>query len=837
MQFTDQKSEYNVEKAFLSHNSFDKDFVSEVYAKLGSARAIYDAETFRRNCDVVSQIREGFDDATVYALFLSKHAIQSGWVKNEVDLAAEFKSKWKITKFLVFQLDETPWTTLPEWLHRYIVSCPPSPELVALRIKDELSDRQIEEHACHGRDITVRRLIEMTLSYEPSPTFYFLSGPQGIGRRTIIWEVYKTLFKQVQRNRLLIELDEYTEMTLVYRRLLGFSANWRAFDLVDRLREFTALSENAKVEAIAVLINEVTVKFKQTLIFDLGRHGFEVNGDIVPWVHRLLQKLPSADYPYLIVLSSRATQVQFEKGIALAIDPLDESDSKYLFKLLLKEASIEFPDKRARDSIEGSVVGHPGLIASVVRYLRMNPRFQPTRTHNSLIIMINAEVESMLRDFLKGRPQAEIAVGLFAEAHIISFGEVVELSKIEPMFEEEVNVLVEAGFLIYRDGYYQLAPYIQRYAQIISAPLFERLAPLRKVLFASTDGIASTDFVPLEILDARIVSHFTTGVPVSGYLTNLVMPAQQLKAARRLYDQQRYGPASKLAHEAYGQSSKMSPNGILEAWRLIGLCAARTDNQQEFSYFTAEYPKIPAGPRRDAHFNFAEGFYARLRGDFRKALERFKKIEDLKLADHHVYRELGYLYAFEGNYDLASRAIERAVKAAGVSPYVLDVQALVLLERYRREKGSDLADQIEACLHNLRSADIREGTRFHGSKAGMWKVIEHGDMAELQRIFTGRNNLPIQARILLLDILSNKGKDVQYTELLGEISKSIRESSNKPAQIEVARVEIRHLAAHRRIQDARTLLNKYRQQFTEGCAQTLEGEIRFHESHISARSK
>lgn len=52
-------------KAFLSHNSFDKDFVEKVFNKLGAARAIYDKVTFKKNCDLSEQIRDGLEDADI----------------------------------------------------------------------------------------------------------------------------------------------------------------------------------------------------------------------------------------------------------------------------------------------------------------------------------------------------------------------------------------------------------------------------------------------------------------------------------------------------------------------------------------------------------------------------------------------------------------------------------------------------------------------------------------------------------------------------------------------------------------------------------------------------
>lgn len=814
-------------KAFLSHNSFDKDFVEKVFQKLGAARAIYDKITFKKNCDLSDQIRDGLEDADVYVLFLSSSALQSNWVTNEIDLANELKTKWKINKFLIFQLDDTNWSELPKWMSRYVVSCPPSPEHVALRIQDELRSDTKDDFVCYGRDVDVRTLTEEILDRDFT-SFLFLSGPNGIGRRTLAKAVYRNIFKDVSSHNISIELDDYADIDVIYRNILAYSSNWRAYELVESMQTFGNFSDTEKIREIARLIYEITVGFRQVLIFDIGRSGFDVNGKLIKWLSKLMSFLQRGDYPYVLFLASRYASNEINnQGLFYSVNPLDEEDSKYIFKLLLNSLGIKFPSKTERDHVESCLVGHPGLIATVVNYLRLNPNYKPTRTHNNIVLLINAEVERMMQDFLQSRPEVERYVALFAEAYIISYEEIIKISEEFHEIVPSVDILVDAGFVIYRDGYYQLAPYVQHYAQTISQSHFESLGDIRKILFDSTGGIEATDFIPIQLLDSRIVEHFLSNVPVPGYLKNLVMPAQLLKAARKHYDNGNYPQASKLAHEAFELKEKLSENGTVEAWRLIGLSAIRTNNTEEFKFFNSQYTSIPSIEKKESVYWFAQGFQHRYHGNLRDALDAFKKIETLKLADQHVYRELAYIYAFEGTYDEATRCISKAVSIAQINSYILDVQAFVLIERYRRAKGLDLASQIEDCLEKLMQADSRDGTHFYQNRSALWDIVGNGRSEILQQIFTKRNSLPIHARTALLDLLSAKGKNQQYEELGRDLSRAIRETGNQLAEIEKARVDVRHLAMTGQTNEARILLGKYRNRFTNICCSNLEQEINF----------
>lgn len=810
-------------KAFLSHSSFDKDFVEKVYADLGAARCVYDARTFKKNSDLPTQIRDGLDDCDVYALFLSGSAIQSKWVTAELDIAFELRARWKIRKFLVFQLDDTKWDTLPHWMGRYVVSCPPSPRQVVLRLMNELGDPGTGGLECHGRSEDERRIVELLSDAEVSPSYLYISGPNGIGRRTVASKVYQSFYPHLSEHKIEIAIDQVDGTLDIYRRALAFSANWRASDYKKEIDRYVRLSEILRSRELAKLLREISTTFGQVVVINLGTAALTEEGRPQTWFSTLTKHLEPADYPYIWFISQRfLSGSDLSNGLFLAVESLDDVWSKFLFRVLIKKYGVSIPSKEEQHRIEASISGHPGLITMVASYLRRNPQYKPNRTHNNVVKLINEQVQQILHDFLRDNTDREQAVAFFAEANILSYAEIQNIATAWPAFEAATDSLIDAGLLIRIGSDYSLVTYIQRAAEALASKHRAALAPIRRSLLSDFDTLEDSSYLSIQLLDARIVAHILEGTPIAGYLFNLIMPSQQIKAAKRRYDAQDYDGSLKLAKQAYEQTEKLSENGRREAWRLIGLSSVRGNWDDQFDIFVAEYQKIKRSPQTDAIYNFGNGLRERLRGNLRGALSWYKKIKQDRYADSHVYRELAYIYAFERNFDEAFSCVTRAHDLAFGNSYVLDILMMVLLGRFKTERRGVAIADIDACLDQLRAADDRDGTNFYAARAKMREVIVNNDLTSLHELFSMRRNLPIAAKIALLSMLSLKEKDLQFNELHGEINRALREKRNPLAKIEMARVDFEHQCARRQFDQAEVILRDNRASFTEHCCEQLE---------------
>ena len=810
-------------KAFLSHSTFDKDFVEKVYSEIGSGKCVYDAKTFKKHCDLPIQIREGLEDCDIYALFLSSTAIKSKWVTAELDLALELKAQWKIKKFFVFQLDDTKWDELPKWMGRYVVSCPPSPKHVALRLLSEINHPEAESVQCYGREEDERKIIDLLSEFTTPPSYLFLSGPVGIGRRTLASKAYSLYYPTLSNHKIEISVDQIDDTIDIYRRALAYSANWRAGDYKRELDRYVKLTPTLRTRELAKLLRNISTSFGQVVIINLGTSALTEEGRPQLWFSNLTKYLEAADYPYIWFLSQRFLNGHdLENGLFYPVEPLNEKWSTFLFRILIKKYNLAIPSRDEQERIETSISGHPGLISMIANYLRTNPHYKPNRTHNNIVKLINEQVQLILNDFIGNNIEREKSVALFAETNILSYREIQKISEIWPEFEDATSALIDAGLLLSTESDYSLANYINRAADGFAAKHRTALAPIRKSILADFDSMNESSYLSIQLLDSRIVSHIIDGTPIDGYISNLVMPSQQIRAAKRRYDSQDFGPSLKLAKAAYEQKEKLSVNGIREAWRLVGLSAIRDNNDPEFKFFLSEYPGLKKSSQTDAIFNFGNGLKERLKGNLREALKWYKKIKQEKYADSHVYRELAYVYAFERSFDDAYTCVTKAHDLAFGNPYVLDILAMVLLEKYKTERRGVTIGNIDDCLDQLKIADDREGTTFYFARSKMRDVIVNNDLTSLHDLFVNRRTLPISAKVALLSMLSQKEKDLQYNELHVELAKQVREKKSHLAKIEIARIDLEHFCERGQFDQAKVILDEFSPFFTQHCCDQLD---------------
>jgi hypothetical protein len=109
------KSRGRLVKAFLSHSSKDKLFVSAVAKELGDLNCELDEKTFDFTFNVAA-IRKALERSQVFVYFLSASSIVSPFVSEEQHAALEARGKGLIKRVIVFAIDGTSYKELPSWM-------------------------------------------------------------------------------------------------------------------------------------------------------------------------------------------------------------------------------------------------------------------------------------------------------------------------------------------------------------------------------------------------------------------------------------------------------------------------------------------------------------------------------------------------------------------------------------------------------------------------------------------------------------------------------------------------------------------------------------------------
>lgn len=93
-------------KAFISHSSKQKVFVTELVEKLGRDFCIVDCYNFKSAYKTINEIYKNIDKSSVFVLLLSKESISSDWVSTEIRYARTKLQNEQIDRFWPFIVDD-----------------------------------------------------------------------------------------------------------------------------------------------------------------------------------------------------------------------------------------------------------------------------------------------------------------------------------------------------------------------------------------------------------------------------------------------------------------------------------------------------------------------------------------------------------------------------------------------------------------------------------------------------------------------------------------------------------------------------------------------------------
>ena len=240
-------------KSFLSHSSKDKPVVEPVYAELNAANVHYDIRSFAEGDRSEGAIFDAISDTDLFVLFASRSALSSSWVKHEIDLAEHFVASGRVRKVLVFILDDVTSDELPNWLRRYVYRRESSPPLIANIIRSYLIEIDVENRAESdiflGRDEELQSLkAAISRPSTRAPSAIYISGWEGIGRRTLARRALRDTLPWMARIPPEIPLLDFEGPPEFYRRLLDLlelrtPAQWQ--ELITEFNAFSA-DEQAK---------------------------------------------------------------------------------------------------------------------------------------------------------------------------------------------------------------------------------------------------------------------------------------------------------------------------------------------------------------------------------------------------------------------------------------------------------------------------------------------------------------------------------------------------------------------------------------------------------------
>jgi hypothetical protein len=366
-------------KAFLSHSSRDKSIVEQVTAQLGAANVELDSETFDRGLLSVTAIQEALRRSSLFVLFLSKDALESGIVRYEALLAQELFARGVIDRFLVVCLDESSFSSADEnWKSFNFVRKAASPQSIARLIQHHLILFQSKISGITqpfvGRlkelsDIK-ERLIEPALSHLRG---IYVSGFSGIGRRTFVRRLFSDVYPSVISIFPEITIDELDGLEEIYRKLSEKLAPVSTLSAYrTRILAFATESEVGKERLIVQLLERVIDAREAIFIVDRGGL-LDHEGSFQSPMRKVVAQLNPQRRPCVIFIAERMMpqirQHEVDGLVYCRLSPLSADESKQLFGLMLRNAGTDYSSDELVELAKLSD-GHPFNIAFIMEAVK-----------------------------------------------------------------------------------------------------------------------------------------------------------------------------------------------------------------------------------------------------------------------------------------------------------------------------------------------------------------------------------------------------------------------------------------------------------------------------------
>lgn len=340
-------------KAFLSHSSKNKDYVEKIAKELTQNWCTYDSFTFEFATKTKDEIIKHIKEDSIFVVFLSDKALESTWVKDELELVyKELKNGYskRIMPIIVDDSITHKDERIPKWLSKdYNIQTIRKYKKAVHRIKQEIiklhwsidSKKMKKDTLFVGRNKLMEVLEEKHREKFTPPFSVIASGIDGIGRRTILKEYYCKVTgtdKSKYIPTIFLETNESIEDFILKVVDLGLTKDITNKDLL-------SMSIDEKVDFLASLFQDLE-KEKEILLLEDNGCLVLLDRELNSWFKSLLHKINRYTKTTILLVASK---YKLKKSILLEIDSLSAVD---VFEFESKEINWAFNEFLKAHSIE-----------------------------------------------------------------------------------------------------------------------------------------------------------------------------------------------------------------------------------------------------------------------------------------------------------------------------------------------------------------------------------------------------------------------------------------------------------------------------------------------------
>lgn len=716
-----------MDKAFLCHSSTDKAYVGLVAKRLGRAKVIFDAMSFRPGHDFRAEIIAGLERSGLFVFFASRASIASTWCKFEIDEAHFRRVSGEIRGQLAIIIDpDVAYSDLPNWMQRLRALVQTRPVRAAREVERELfaiTPPSLASRPFVGRQSQQQEFVgRLAVRMEAQPRIFIVSGLEGVGRRAYLARVlldnlgltlgpFRILDTTSTLEDLFIWLLDETADVMTRAELAREAELFRALDTPLQVAEvLTRLRIICEGRFVPCLVN------RGALLSESG--AFQE-----PYASVVEEFATCADIDaYLAIVDTRAPQVlnatYADRVLHQRLDPLRPVESRILLNQLTRQEGLRIDDADAEE-LNRYIDGYPPAAYFVVRQAATYT-VATTIADKSLLVDFKAKrFTRFLLDLQLLEAEWKVLTYLASEQILPLAAIAVALGRDSATVAQIVRKLIDNSLIVVADDNLAVSPPIRDAITRARGHLqTQDYATIRERLtraFWSVNDCAPS----IEVVDATLHAVARSGSMNFEPYKDLVRVSVVHRLARESYHRREYAQALEYARRAEGMGSRSYDVRAIQFKALVRL----------ERWADAERKLEEIRGRGDRDHLYLKGFMLRRRRQFEAAREAYEAAfaaGDNSFALHRDYADCLHRL---GRLAEAVGQVRNILKRRTENVFVLDLALRIYLDGVKTGEALGMTSaEIESYLRDLERFDLDR--RFiHHRRATLFAAQEHWDSA------------------------------------------------------------------------------------------------------------
>lgn len=712
-----------MEKIFLSHSSYDKEYVRPIFEYFGADRCFFDEMTFEVGMKTLDEIFTSIDKTDIFVFFISDHALNSEWVKQEIYKAQEYlynnsKRLFQIFPIIIDEKIQHDDPRIPNFLKNgatsynlrhilnYKIACKKI-DMQLIKLQMDLNISIVDKNNFfYGRDIEKKELKIACDTRDENGKLknikcMVVSGIDGIGRKAYARAVLKDMSL----------VEQY-----YYPMLVDLVRNDTIDDFIMKLSNDLGLGEyqhtmlgelgsmDSKIDILAELLKNAQ-RYRE-IIFVEDDMCLVKNSEIQDWFIKALEQIGKKITVVIITrIAVNHYNKQYDKQIfKITLQNLEPSDTYGFLRGYSRLQGIPFEEEDI-DFFTEILSGYPLQIQYCVELAKDYGGIQYVKDHSRDVAeMPKANSAKILNLVIENseKKEYEALLALLAKIGTMPLDLMNCIIKTNDIYDKIFARLKMFTICTYIGGnkeYLRLNSVIREHVLRIGLEMNDEL---RNILNDSIKKF-SQSLDDDEYMNYLSFSEFSYYVKES-LKNNKKLPDRFLyttvyvKAIIELYNARKYDRVIELVDSMketriFSNSAKEVQN-LVQFYKCSSLARKKDVNfDSEVSYFK-DYGLMQ-------QYNFLKGFYFRMQGQYSKAEDRYLKVLERESKHKKALRELVLIYINMQDYESAFELAKNNYKLYSENMY--QMQAYFDCLMYRKNRTDDENNDIKNIISMIES--------------------------------------------------------------------------------------------------------------------------------------